>query len=197
MTGMPLLQRTRVLWTGFLGAPGYTNLYARFVDAETTPPINHAEDVATLFTALRARMPRAVNVQIEQEVAIVDEDTGDIAGFQLLPFAPPVEGNGVLGNWSAASGAAIEWRTSAVRSGRRLTGRTFVVPLAASAYDSDGTLVEQANTDIQLAANNYISESASEPVVWSRPRDGRLGWAGTIQQARVRDRVAVLRSRRD
>lgn len=194
---MALLQRTRVLWTGFTGGPGYSNLFARFEDDGSTDPSTHAEDVATLFGAVRNYIPSSVNLAIDQEVALFDEDTGELAGFRLLPFAPEIPGNGTSLAYSAASGAAIEWRTGAVRSGRRVTGRTFFVPLAQNVYNNQGRLTTQFRDILQLAANAYVDESASEPVVWSRPRDTRLGWTGTITEARVRPQVAVLRSRRD
>lgn len=193
---MALIQRTRVIWTGFTGSPGYTNLYARFGGPGNEDPTLHAEDVATLFTALRERMPRPVNVAIDQEVGIFDDETGDLEEFLLLPVAPPIEGNGTLGPYSAPSGAAIEWRTGATVGNRRLVGRTFVVPLSQTSYDSDGTLTQAAHAALQLAANNYADESVSAPVVWSRPRPGRPGVSATINAARVRDSVAVLRSRR-
>lgn len=194
---MALLQRTRVLWTGFNGGPGYSNLFSRFEDDDSTDPITHAEDVATLFEAIRNYIPSTVSLAIDQEVAIFDEDSGELTDFRLLPFAPEIDGNGTSLAYSGASGAVVEWRTGAVRSGRRVTGRTFFVPLAQNVYNNQGGLTTQFRNILQLAANAYIDEGNSTPVVWSRPTDTRLGWSGTITEARVRPRAAVLRSRRD
>ena len=80
--------------------------------------------------------------------------------------------------------------------GRRIQGRTFLVPLVASAFDSTGTISTAALATLQTAANGLVAYDTIDPVVWKRPTPFTVGSFATITEARIPDMAAVLRSRR-
>jgi len=92
----------------------------------------------------------------------------------------------------------VNWRTNDYRFGRRIRGRTFMVPLNSNAYEGDGTLSTAARGDLQTFADTMVSGTGgAEFGVWSRPRNGAGGVFATVTSGTVPDMAAVLRSRRD
>lgn len=191
------ITRVTAVWTGFPGAPGYSNFFfsafggGDLVDLEV-------ERVRSFFTNLGSAVPSSVTVQVQQEAAILDDDDGSLISYALATDNPsPVEFVGDS-DYSGASGAAVTWNTETVNRGRRVRGRTFVVPLSIQAYDSDGTLSSSALNSLNAAGEALIGDGdGPQFVVWSRPQGGGGGVAAPVVSHRVADRVAVLRSRRD
>lgn len=190
------MQRTRVVWSGWQGAPGYTNLFSRVADQQQHDYEAHATAVAAFFSALSNRLPPAVTLRIDPEVAVIEDTTGEIQSFHQLTSIPTiVGGSGSAGNFAAPAGAAVDWVTDGIREGRRVIGRTFLVPLRTNVFEDDGTLAAAAIADISAAASAY-ADNAPAPVVWSRPRPGREGSSHSVTGSRVRDQAVVLRTRR-
>jgi hypothetical protein len=91
---------------------------------------------------------------------------------------------------------------------RRVRGRTFIVPIGGASLAGDGTLDATKQGNIQSAANTLVASAAAtvQLVIWSRPFPGdpnnggsfaRDGSSHPVKSALVRDKVAMLRSRRD
>lgn len=189
--------RVQSRWSGFQGAPGYTAFYFMAGGGLISDAQQVADRVGGFWDLLTGSLPNDVDIEVLPEVEVLDEDTGMITDFETID--PPSTFSGSQsGGYSAASGAVINWRTNDLRFGRRIRGRTFIVPLGANGYESDGTLTSIQRDNIQAAADSMVGgDFDSELVVWSRPRDGSGGVAGTVIQASVPDMAAVLRSRRD
>lgn len=194
---MTIMQRTRVLWTGFPGGPGYTNLFSRVSSIGTHDPTLAMDDVATLFSGLATRIPSSVTLNIDPEVAYIEDTTGVAEGFDQVASVPSITQPSASGAYAAPTGASIEWSTDAVKNGRRVTGRTYLVPLVGAAFEPDGTLVAAALDQLSSAASVYALNSVANQVVWSRPSGSSAGSSHSISGARVADKAAVLRSRRD
>lgn len=116
------------------------------------------------------------------------------AGKSATPFNRQGT-NGTAPNGPAGVGAVVTWRsTLATRRGR---GRTFLVPMPSTSYETDGTLSPSTLTTLQGAATTLVNSSLSDNGwalgVWSEA-DGVLR---DFVTATVRDRVAFLSSRRD
>ena len=199
--------RITAQWSGFTGAPGYSNFHfttdggfwdgGLLGDAAQTAADGAATRVAGAFNAARDQLPSGVRVDIQTEAEILNSDTGEIVGFAEVPAGYAI-GNGGTGGWSAASGAVVNWRTNDYRFGRRIRGRTFLVPLAGSAYQSDGTLSTSGRAAVQsFGAEMVGGTGGAEFGVWSRPRNGNGGVFATVVGYNVPDMAAVLRSRRD
>lgn len=199
---MPEILRCKINWTGFIGAPGYTNLYFKeFVSEGYTQAIADGAmaKASTFATQLRDFLPTGVTIAADPTVEIVQEDTGNLVGF--FTTTPTAGGPGALsGTYSAASGACISWGTNGVRNNRRVRGRTFVVPLANAAYEANGTLAAGTLSALLSYANALKATGGTGDFgIWARPT-GPAATDGVwfaAETASVKDKAAVLRSRRD
>jgi hypothetical protein len=106
-----------------------------------------------------------------------------------------IQGTAASG-YSSASGAVVGWITNGFHNGRRIRGRTFLVPLGGVAYDTDGTLSAAYLTKCRSAATLYVTNGS--PAIFTRPQPGLSnGGATAVSAAQVNDKAAVLTSRRD
>jgi hypothetical protein len=197
--------RTKIKWLGFSGAPGYTVLYWSPPDGQPVDSgdceraTDHCEG---LIGAFKPYVPSGANMAVESDCEVIEDTTGELKRvYSGLPAAPQA-GTGGSGAYSASSGAVITWRTDGVRNGRRVRGRSFIVPLSSSAaYSSDGSLASAAQSAILAgAALMHQDWAAGERlVVWGRPSGpGQSdGVSHRVTNASVPDILAVLRSRRD
>lgn len=192
------LFRVKARWSGFTGSPGYSVFHFDAPDDAAGPTaLQCAEAVRSLAFTWRTHLPSIVTINVDGAVERLDTATGQM--IEILDVAAPLAVAGTAtGTFSAASGACIQWTTNGVRNGRRVRGRTFVVPMAATGYDAAGTLSTGALSDLQTGATAFAADFAGA-VVYARPTapGAADGVAYDINAGRVVDKVAVLRSRRD
>lgn len=189
--------RITARWTGFPGGPGYSNFFFAGGGGLISDAQQCVERVRDAFTEVAGALAANVVINIEPEVSIIDSDTGITSDFVNVEPGTPILSAGV-GSYSGPTGAVINWRTNDLRGGRRIRGRTFLVPLANTAFADDGTL----NSGAMLVLNNFANELRgvdfdSELGVWSRPVGGAGGVFATVVNHTIPDMAAVLRSRRD
>lgn len=199
---MAQIIRVKVEWTGFIGAPGYTNLYFRdFTEGAVSQAMADGAVVKTdiWLDAYASTINNTVSYVINPTVDVLEETTGELQGFMTVAPDTARVGSQTTA-YSAVSGACINWYTDGVRNGRRVRGRTFMVPLAASAYATDGTLDATKLTTFRAANVALINAAgAGDLGVWSRP-SGPLATDGVWYVASattMADKAAILRSRRD
>lgn len=191
------ITRITAVWQGFRGSPGYSNFFFGGAPSSPEDAAAAARAVRSFFFSARSQLPVGVSISIPAVADVIDEASGNITAQVDFEAPTSVEGSG-SGGYSAASGAVVNWNTAAYRNGRRVRGRTFLVPLAAGAYDSNGDLSGGALTMIRGATAHLTSGASVMPfVVWSRPGRGSGGSAEPVTSATVPDLGAVLRSRRD
>lgn len=198
-----MVNRVRVQLDGFRGAPGVATFYGT--------------DLATLRAALTnlwgglgptGIFPANFTATIATSGDIINSATGAIEGTWVAPAIAPSGSGGSL-DYAGPAGATITWLTNTVADGSRVRGRTFLVPGAAGAFDSDGTLKPAVRAGIEAAAANFVAAAAPTLVVWHRPRLARPATAtlpalaahggslAPVTGSSVPDRVQILRSRRD
>jgi len=152
--------------------------------------------ILSAYDAVKGNIPNNVTITVPGTGEVIEDTTGELVdvwtaagGGVKVGTASPAAAAGV--------GACVSWKTGGIISGRRLRGRTFLVPYSASAYEDNGTL----STNALLFTNNFaIGMLASGPLaVWHRPTSvgGSDGNSYGVVQASVRDKVAFLSSRRD
>lgn len=191
------IYRVRSLWTGFTGAPGYTN---QFFSNDSIDPAGASQTgaaVRAMFLAMASYLPSVVKINVQPTVDVFALGTGEITGQVTMSTVPPQVSGVASGAYSAPSGAAITWTTDTYVKGRRRKGRTFFVPLGATAYDTDGTLAAGCVTALTNAAAAITGATGTTPVVWHRAVAKVGAEASVITGAIPADRASVLRSRRD
>lgn len=199
---MTEIARVTVNWTGFTGAPGFTNLYFR---GATSQPIDQATVDAAItkvdawLAAWQSRLPATVTVVTDSSVEVIEDTTGELQGFFAgTPGAARV-GSGT-GNYSAASGAVANWYTEIVRNGRRIRGRTFIVPVAGNFLATNGSLDDTSLTGLRTSTATFITRTgAAYLVVWGRPTTPLAtdGVSAEVTAFTIPDKAAILTSRRD
>lgn len=198
---MTNISRVRVAFTGFPGAPGVMTLY-------TLDTATFCDSLQTLLGFIMSWMPLDVTAQIETSGDVINDATGTLVDTWFSdPQAPITGAQG--GAYAAPAGALIEWLTDQILDGRRLRGKNFVVPIAASLYETDGTLADANAATLLGGCNDFIAAQSSSFVIWHRPfagsaavgtrpaRAAHAGGHGLVTACRVPDKVVVLRSRRD
>lgn len=204
---MSEILRVRSEWTGFNGAPGYTNLFFRDFgtdgDGGSTATAANAtaavERVRNFFGSLSALFPDDVTITPDTNVDVLESTTGELVDSLTSTSGGEVKGTDT-GGYQAAGGAVISWRTAGIRKGRRVRGRTFLVPLAGSLFNTTGNLIPSVAQTIQTSANALMNPTGTPDLgIWARPTapgaaDG--AWF-VVRQASVPARGSILRSRRD
>ena len=179
-----------MVWSGFGGAPGYTNMYFTPGDAGIFLP-----GLKGFFDLLVSRLPNGMHIAYPSSGDELNEASGVITGsWGVTPPADTVGGDSSV--YPGAAGACVIWDTLSIVAGRRLKGRTFVVPMTSATFDIDGSLSAGTVTLFNSAIATFLSGTAGSGLVWHRPVGGSGGVAGVIQGGHVSDKCAVMRSRR-
>jgi hypothetical protein len=183
------IQRVRVALTGFPGAPGVSTFYALDGAAMLAP-------LRALYQNRRTNFPSDVRFTFETIGDIIDPLTGDLMGTWTGTNPGDVVGTD-SGIYSAPSGLAVTWLTGDVLDGRRLRGRTFMVPLASDVYALDGGIGAGVLAAFVTDAAALVAAAAANFVVWHRPNPSHAGGYSVVIGSRVSNKAAILTSRRD
>lgn len=186
-----------ITWSGWQGGPGYTVLHITNAGIMTSAIDNLVGAMQHMADQLHFLVPNSVSLTPSKEVKEFDAATGELVSINTSPAAASTWVGAGGAAFAAPVGAVIGWGTSGVNRGRRVKGRSFIVPLSSGQFEADGTLTSGALASLNTVALDYRSSGGYESVVWSRPRLGVGGAAFPITSHRVPDMAAVLRSRRD
>jgi hypothetical protein len=182
--------RVTAIWTGAPGLPGYSRFHFTGM-LNTEVALAAAQNVRAFFFNNQVLFPAAVTITVQATAEHFD-DTGTLVGIVSYAAVNPVVGEGTQG-YSAASGACVTWLTSSFVGGRGVRGRTFLVPLHAGNYQTDGTM--NALAILQGAADDLAAAAPVMDII-SRPATGNVV-ISDVTGALVADKAAILRSRRD
>lgn len=186
---MATISRITCAWSGFPGAPGFTNFYGLGQSTTVSP-------ILTFFDLLKGALPSDVTITVPGNGDTIDDATGDLVGTWSATGGGVVVGtNG--GGYAAPVGGCINWITGGINRAHKVRGRTYIVPMAGAMFQNDGSLTVEAFATLEGASASMLTNFGGDLVVWSRPRLGAGGAAFSISSRRVLDKAAVLRSRRD
>lgn len=166
-------------------------------DAQPAPPV---AAIKAALTSGATIFSNQTGITVPGSGDTIEDTTGALVGTWTASGGGLVAG-GVNSNVAAGVGACIGWTTGGIVTGtkgpRRLRGRTFLVPLGVICYDATGTLTPEALVQIENIASGL--QGAGPLAVWHRPTTagGTNGNSYGVISHKVRDKVAVLRSRRD
>jgi len=187
------LHRLVCTWQGG-GVQGNAVTVLHFDGTEVgAPPV---AAVKSAFDNFKGALPLGVTVTIPSTGDSIDDATGTLEGVWSGSGGGAITGTGTAVS-AAGVGACITWLTGGIVNGRKLRGRTFLVPLHNSTYDSDGTLAAGTVTAVNAFAAALLASGGFG--IWHRPTTvgGSDGTSSSVLAYRVRDKVAYLSSRRD
>jgi hypothetical protein len=195
------MYRINAAWQNWPGAPGVTTFFQNPAVAQPNPAA-----IRTFFAAVQALIPSGLTISVASSGDLIEETTGTLAGtWSATPVPAVVTGTGA-GAYAGNAGAVIHWLSSTVVGKRRLRGRSFLVPLISTAYDTAGSLSTATLGVLTPAAQALMDATAGHMVVWHRPRKANpakvppvvasVGSMAPVTSIRVPDLAVSLRSRR-
>lgn len=200
------IQRVNCAWQNWPGAPGVSTFWF------TTISQAKVDALRAFFNSCAALIPNNLTIQVPGSGDYVDEGTGAIGGTWAVGTTPTVVTGTGAGAYAGNAGLIIHWLTAGIVAGRRLRGRTFLVPTIATTFETNGSPTSAAITTLTNAGNTLLAAVGTDMVVWSRPvkahtkynpKTGastavaaRAGSASAINGIRVPDLSISLRSRR-
>lgn len=183
----------RVIWSTPGGGTGYTVFH--FADGVSSDANAQtiANAVRTFFDSLKGLFPNEVSWSFDTEYLELNVD-GTLEGVFAVS-APAVVIGTDAGSYNRAAGIRIDWGTGEIVAGRRLVGRTFLVPTGAGAFDSNGLVTSANSTAVINAANALRTAVAGTAAlgVWSRTH-AHFAAAASVS---VPPKGAILTGRRD
>lgn len=153
--------------------------------------------VLAAFNAYKNYIPQGITVTVPGTGDVLEDTNGQLTTVWAAAGGGVVAGAGGVGACAKGVGGVINWKTGAIVNGRRLRGRTFVVPMNAGSFDNTGSIEPNTLVGLQTLANAL---QASGPLaVWHRPtaKGAADGTSAGVVSNLVRNKVAYLSSRRD
>lgn len=160
-------------------------------------PATFLAGIRQYYFSLAGLFPDDVGFSFPGDGDLIDDGTGALAGTWTTT-APAVVTGTQTGTWARGVGARAVWNTAGITRGRRVRGTTFLVPMAANQYTSNGILDAGAASSIALAGAALITAGGGDMVIWSRPLPG-VGSGGAshaVTSASAPTATSWLRSRR-
>ncbi len=193
---MPQLYRVVAEWTGGRVGTGYSNLF--FASGVSTQQAC-ADAVRAFFSSsysVGAGLPVGVQIQVRGVVDTIEETNGELTDSTSVT-TPAVIAGSDSSRYAAVAGACVTWRTGDFVAGRRVRGRTFLVPVGGQMLQADGTLDTTFLGFINTAAAALIA-AAPELRVWRRPSGPGAsdGSSHLAASGLCSDKTAFLTSRR-
>ena len=185
------LARVRVAWQGWPGSPGVSTFYLG------NPPSQASIDaIRAYFNSLITLLPSGLTITVPQSGDVISDIDGLITSSWSVGTAPTVVTGTGAGAYAGNAGAVTHWTTGLVINRRRVRGRTFLVPLISTAYDTAGSLATATITTLTSAASTLQGALGTNWRVWHRPANGLGGGSAVVTGFRIPDLAVSLRSRR-
>lgn len=194
----------KAVWSGFTGAPGYSKF--AFMPLVSPAERNAAgAAIRQFFSSQASWMLTTWSIAIDPIVQVFDTVTGDLQREETMTSPPAtVVGTAASAAYAGGSGFVVHWITGGTHNGRKIRGRTFMVPMVGvySTAPADGTISSSVKSSTEGYGNILIGNATAHLAVWSRYWDtakppNQVGGAVTaVTGCVVPDRAAQLRTRR-
>lgn len=191
---MTNISRVRVALDGFPGGPGVSTFYCAPGDESI-----FRSQLGTFYGHLRDQMPAGMSYNVEPAGEVLDEATGKAVSAWSAPT--PYNGTSTTAAtpYAQGVGSSVIWTTNAFHNGRRVRGRTFIVPIISTMFESNGTLETGYLGSLQTWATTLATGGLMR--VYSRPPlpvppGAILGASFAVSGAIVKDKASTLRTRR-
>lgn len=148
----------------------------------------------TWFNTIRTGIPDDVTITPPSEVLQINDEDGVLQDVQGLTALGSVTGQSTAA-FSANAGRVVRWNTPVVVGGRRLFGRTFIVP-SVGVFNNTGNVDSTTITSDAAAHATLISSLATNGLplgVWSR----KNGSIHEVNNGVTLTRPSTLKTRND
>ena len=198
---MTAIHRLRVGSSGYPGGPGVNTFYG--LDGGVL-----LAEVQALYIEVAPVVPSDVTFSFEAAGDIIEDTTGVITGSWTGAVYAPIPGS-AAGAYAAPVGLLFRWKTGTIADGKRVRGRTFIVPTIGSIFNTSGQVAPATVAAFDTALAAFVASNAGNFVVWHRPYAGRLATAklkaraahpgshAVVTGSGTSTKAVVLRSRRD
>lgn len=198
---MAALNRVRVALTGLRGLPGVSTFYCIDANALVDP-------LRQLYLDLKGYQPSGLKCQVEASGDIIESTTGVISGAWATTAVLPSTGDHI-GIYAAPTGWVADWTTATIADGKRIRGRTYMVPASSNVFSLDGSIDDTILAEFRFDCDKFQKATVGNLAVWHRPRLARVadathkalaahaGSHALVTGSTVPDKAAVMRSRRD
>jgi hypothetical protein len=189
---MAVLKRLRCPWQG--GGVVGPSLSTFYFDATATA---FPGSVQALFNSVKAYLPDDVNITIPNTGDSINSGDGTLAGIWTDTGGAVVSGTSASA-FAIGAGGRIQWLTAGIRGDRRVTGTTFLVPLASSAFDTTGIIPSTPLGVFQTAASALVTAQSGHFVIWGKPHSKAAndGVYNVVVSGLARSTPTGLRTRR-
>lgn len=152
--------------------------------------------VRAFYSSVAAYLPVGLTATVDSAGDILLDTDGSLQGTWSETSGSVVNGTDNNG-WAQGVGGRVRWNTAGVRSGRRVRGTTFLVPIGKDMLTGAGQL-DDTMLAAWISAGNTLRAAASSAMrIWSRPHQGLSdGSSHTVTGVFAPDEVSWLRSRR-
>lgn len=155
------IAQLQVTWSGLTGLPGYSFFYVRSTAASIGP-------IPVFLDAIKTYFPAPLTWNVNPVWKLLDETNGKMTGVGGGGAQPAIAAQGST-SYASAQGAQIKWGTNGFNRGRRVWGRTYLVPLIQAAHGAGGLITSTTVGTINSAAEVMRQAYTGNMVVWSRP----------------------------
>lgn len=190
---MATLSRVRIAWVGTTSVgPGVSTFYSSNSD-----PAAFITALRTWFGAFNGLFPLGTVIKFPSAGETIESTDGAINGAWTM--TPLADLTGVGGaTYAAGVGLRVSWNTAGITRRRRVRGSTFLVPIASSLYQNNGTIDDASLALVNGAIPALIAADGGSMRVYSRPSavGATDGAAHAVLSGNAPDKVSWLRSRR-
>ena len=190
----------QVAWSGWPGQPGLSTFYF-------APSVTDFTPVRTFFEAIKSHLVNGTQYAYPSVCDVLDVDTGKVVGVQTVTSLSPTTSTATTQQYSGATGSMVRWITNGFVNGNRVAGRTFLIPLPSTEFNTSGSIATASQTAFQAAATALITAMNPGFLIYARPFPGRnepgkpviparLGTVWPVQSSVVPNLAYVQRSRR-
>lgn len=187
--------RVDTVITGLTGVPYYSRqVFPGETLIEATDATVAVRDFwASMSTGGTPLLAGSASIQVQPEVTVFREDTGQPLAVLVTPTLGPVPTSSGTTVPAAAQGL-IRLLTPDYIGSRRVRGKVFIPGIAVSNVTGDGLVGSTAQSAMTSAA---VALTDAGLQIWSRPTADRIGSVHDVTSTSAWDQWAVLRSRRD
>lgn len=192
-------------WSGTSGGPGVSTMGIQVTGggAISAGGVQTAVNaVRSFWDSVKGLLPNELSLRVSPICDQYEDSTAVLVGSATAATPPAPVLGGSVSAYAGGVGIRVDWNTGAIQFGRRVRGRTYLVPAGQGNFDVDGTVSAASLAVAQPAAAALISALSTGGVplvVWTKPNDekGRAGVCTPVTNGTVPDKSAILRTRRD